>query len=56
MKSELEAEIVAAQAEAESYGSLLDGHIPNTAAMFEDVYKEMPPHLRTQMAQLEASK
>ncbi len=56
LKSELEAEIVAAQAEAESYGSLLDGHIPSTAAMFEDVYKEMPPHLRAQMAQLEASK
>jgi 2-oxoisovalerate dehydrogenase E1 component alpha subunit len=56
LKSELEAEIAAAQAEAESFGTLLDGHIPSTAAMFEDVYKDMPPHLRAQMAQLEALK
>jgi 2-oxoisovalerate dehydrogenase E1 component alpha subunit len=56
LKTDIEAEIAAAQAEAESYGTLLDGHIPSTAAMFEDVYKDLPPHLRAQMAQLEASK
>jgi 2-oxoisovalerate dehydrogenase E1 component alpha subunit len=53
LHSELEAEIAAAQKEAESFGTLLDGHIPSAASMFEDVYKVMPPHLRTQLAQLQ---
>jgi 2-oxoisovalerate dehydrogenase E1 component alpha subunit len=53
LQTELEAEIAAAQREAESFGTLLDGHIPGAASMFEDVYKVMPPHLRTQLAQLQ---
>jgi 2-oxoisovalerate dehydrogenase E1 component alpha subunit len=48
---ELEAEVVAAQKEAERYGTLLDGHIPPLASMFEDVYKTMPPLLREQLRQ-----
>lgn len=48
----LEAEIVAAQREAERYGSLLDGHTPSVASMFEGVYKDMPEHLRQQRQQL----
>ena len=32
--------------EAESYGTLHDGPKPSAATMFEDVYKEMPRHLR----------
>ncbi|MBU6493787.1 MAG: thiamine pyrophosphate-dependent dehydrogenase E1 component subunit alpha [Burkholderiales bacterium] len=47
----LEAEMAAALKEALSYGSLADGHIPPLASMFEDVYKDMPPHLREQMRQ-----
>jgi 2-oxoisovalerate dehydrogenase E1 component alpha subunit len=47
-QAELEAEVAAAQKEAESHGTLLDGHIPPIASMFEDVYKEMPEHLRRQ--------
>ncbi len=50
----LEAEVIAAQREAERYGSLLDGHIPSVASMFEDVYKDMPEHLRRQRQQLGA--
>ena len=53
LQAELEAEIAAAQKQAESFGTLLDGHIPGAASMFEDVYKEMPPHLRAQLAQLQ---
>jgi 2-oxoisovalerate dehydrogenase E1 component alpha subunit len=53
LQSELETEIAAAQKEAESFGTMLDGHIPGAASMFEDVYKTMPPHLRTQLAQLQ---
>jgi len=48
----LEAEVIAAQREAERYGSLLDGHIPSVASMFEGVYKDMPEHLRRQRQEL----
>jgi 2-oxoisovalerate dehydrogenase E1 component alpha subunit len=51
-QAELEAEVAAAQKEAESYGTLLDGHIPSAASMFEDVYRDMPWHLREQRQQL----
>ncbi len=47
----LEAEMSAALKEALQYGSVLDGHIPPLASMFEDVYKDMPPHLHEQMRQ-----
>ena len=53
LQAELEAEVAGAQQEAESHGTLLDGHIPSAASMFEDVYKVMPAHLRGQLAQLE---
>ena len=48
---ELEAEVMAAQKEAERYGTLLDGHAPPLPSMFEDVYKTMPPHLHDQLRQ-----
>lgn len=51
-QSELEAEVSAAMKEAERYGSLADGHLFGPAAMFEDVYKVMPPHLEEQRRQL----
>ncbi len=50
-RAELEAEVAAALKEAAQYGSLLDGHAPPLATMFEDVYKDMPPHLQEQMRQ-----
>jgi 2-oxoisovalerate dehydrogenase E1 component alpha subunit len=49
---ELEAEVIAAQKEAESHGTLLDGRVPSAATMFDDVYKDMPEHLRRQRQQL----
>ena len=49
----LEAEVLAAQKEAESYGSLLDGRVPSAASIFDDVYKDMPEHLRRQRQQME---
>ncbi|HSI60132.1 MAG TPA: 3-methyl-2-oxobutanoate dehydrogenase (2-methylpropanoyl-transferring) subunit alpha [Ideonella sp.] len=51
-QKELEREVAAAQKEAESYGSLADGRAPSAASMFEDVYKDMPAHLRRQRQQL----
>ena len=49
---ELEAQIVAAQKEAERWGTMATGRIPSAASMFEDVYKDMPAHLRLQRQQL----
>jgi 2-oxoisovalerate dehydrogenase E1 component alpha subunit len=48
---QVEAQVSDAQKEAERYGTLLDGRIPPLATMFEDVYKDMPWHLREQLAQ-----
>jgi 2-oxoisovalerate dehydrogenase E1 component alpha subunit len=52
VQKELEAEVIAAQKEAESYGTLLDGQIPSAATLFEDVYETMPEHLRRQRQEL----
>ena len=51
-QKEIEASVAAAQKEAEQYGSLADGHLRSPAEMFEDVYKEMPAHLRRQRQEL----
>ncbi|WP_426176959.1 3-methyl-2-oxobutanoate dehydrogenase (2-methylpropanoyl-transferring) subunit alpha [Massilia sp. TWR1-2-2] len=51
-QAELEAQIVAAQKEAEQFGTLANGRVPSAASMFEDVYKDMPEHLRRQRQQL----
>lgn len=48
----LEAEVIAAQKEAERFGTLNDERIPSPASMFDDVYKDMPEHLRRQRQQL----
>ena len=52
VSAELEAEIIGAQKEAERFGTLAGGQIPSAATMFEDVYKEMPEHLRRQRQEL----
>jgi len=51
-QKELEADVAAAQKEAEQYGTLADGNMRSPAEMFEDVYKEMPAHLRRQRQEL----
>jgi 2-oxoisovalerate dehydrogenase E1 component alpha subunit len=43
---------MAAQKEAEQYGTLSSGYSPSAADMFDDVYKDMPEHLRRQRQQL----
>jgi 2-oxoisovalerate dehydrogenase E1 component alpha subunit len=45
---EVEAEVITAQREAESYGTLHTGPKASPRDMFADVFKEMPPHLRRQ--------
>jgi len=49
-QKEVDARVNEAFKEAERYGTLLDGHIPPLATMFEDVYQDMPWHLREQLA------
>ena len=50
-QKELDAQVSAALKEAERFGTLQDGHITPLASMFEDVYKDMPAHLREQLRQ-----
>jgi 2-oxoisovalerate dehydrogenase E1 component alpha subunit len=48
----LEAEVAAALKQAEQHGgTLIDGHVPPLESMFEEVYKDMPAHLREQLRQ-----
>lgn len=41
-------EVIAAQREAEAIGTLTTGRLPSPKDMFEDVFAEMPAHLRAQ--------
>jgi 2-oxoisovalerate dehydrogenase E1 component alpha subunit len=50
---ELEEEVRAANAEAQSYGILSEGPHHDPATMFEDVYKEMPWNLKEQREEFE---
>ena len=52
MQAEVESEVLEAAKEAESHGTLHDGPRPSAATIFEDVYKDMPRHLREQRQQL----
>jgi 2-oxoisovalerate dehydrogenase E1 component alpha subunit len=51
--TEVEAEIDAANREAQRIGVHSDGPHHDAATMFEDVYAEMPQHLREQMAEMQ---
>jgi 2-oxoisovalerate dehydrogenase E1 component alpha subunit len=44
--------VLAAQKEAEQFGSMASGHVFSPAEMFEDIYENMPEHLRQQRQQL----
>jgi len=50
----VEAEVSAAQKEAEKYGTLADAHTQSVASMFEDVYQDIPAHLQRQRQELGA--
>ncbi len=56
LQAEIDDEVLAALREAESHGTLHDGPKPDAASMFEDVFKEMPPHLREQMREMESNR
>ena len=50
--TELEAHVTDSWKEAVQYGTLTDGPRLDRDLMFEDVFKEMPEHLRKQREQL----
>ena len=50
-QKELDAQVGAALKEAERFGTLQGGHVPPLTSMFEEVYEEMPAHLREQLRQ-----
>lgn len=54
LRSEVEAEVRAAQKAAETHGTLLEGRIPPAESMFDEVYKEMPAHLQEQRREFRA--
>jgi 2-oxoisovalerate dehydrogenase E1 component alpha subunit len=51
--ADVEREVRAAAKEAEGYGTLLDGRAAARRSIFEDVFKEIPPHLIRQRQQME---
>ncbi len=51
-RADLDAEVVAALKEAEQHGILGSDNRPGAADMFEDVYEDLPEHLRRQRQQL----
>ena len=51
--ADVDREVLAAARDAESYGTLLDGRVASAKSIFEDVYKDMPPHLQRQRRQME---
>lgn len=52
LQQDIESEIEVALAEADSHGSVKSGDVPSPATMFDDVYHEMPRHLREQRDQV----
>jgi 2-oxoisovalerate dehydrogenase E1 component alpha subunit len=51
--ADVDREVLAAAKDAESYGTLLDGRVASAKSIFEDVFKDMPPHLQRQRRQME---
>ena len=50
-EAEILSEVIAAQKEAESHGTLHSGPHPSARDVFEGVYEQTPPHLRRQRQQ-----
>jgi 2-oxoisovalerate dehydrogenase E1 component alpha subunit len=52
MQRDIDAQVEAAFAEADSHGSMKTGVIASPRTMFDDVFHEMPRHLREQREQV----
>jgi 2-oxoisovalerate dehydrogenase E1 component alpha subunit len=53
LRAEVSEFVRAAAKEAERAGTLLDGRLPSARSIFEDVFEEMPAHLRRQRDELD---
>ncbi|MGG5819513.1 thiamine pyrophosphate-dependent enzyme [Falsiroseomonas sp. HW251] len=53
LQAELDEEVLLVQREAERLGTLQSGPRPDPATIFEDVFRDMPRHLREQRAEME---
>jgi 2-oxoisovalerate dehydrogenase E1 component alpha subunit len=56
LRAELDAQVASAWAEAMRYGTLTEPPLLPSSSMFEDVFAQMPPHLRRQREELAALK
>lgn len=56
LEKELQDHVTACWKEAVTYGTLTEGPFLDPTTMFEDVYRDMPPHLRRQRDELRALK
>ncbi len=56
LSAELEALVAAAWKEAVTYGTMTEGPRLDADLMFEDVFKDMPPHLERQRAAMRAER
>jgi 2-oxoisovalerate dehydrogenase E1 component alpha subunit len=54
LEREVDAEVKAAAKEAEGHGTLLDGRLASSKTIFDDVFAEMPDHLKLQLQQMRA--
>jgi 2-oxoisovalerate dehydrogenase E1 component alpha subunit len=54
LQAEIEEEVRMAAREAERHGTLQEGPRPGAAAMFEQLYRDMPRHLREQRREMGA--
>ncbi|HYK25037.1 MAG TPA: thiamine pyrophosphate-dependent enzyme, partial [Steroidobacteraceae bacterium] len=54
LEKELDAHVAECWKEAMRYGTLTEGPTLDPLTMFEDVFKELPPHLARQRRELEA--
>ncbi|MCU1359024.1 MAG: Branched-chain alpha-keto acid dehydrogenase, component, alpha subunit [Ilumatobacteraceae bacterium] len=52
LQHEVDAQVKAAAKEAEGHGTLLDGRLASSKTIFDDVFAEMPDHLRHQLQQM----
>jgi 2-oxoisovalerate dehydrogenase E1 component alpha subunit len=56
LTEDLEALVASSWKQAAAFGTLSEGPKLNADLMFEDVFKEMPPHLKRQLAQMRAER
>jgi 2-oxoisovalerate dehydrogenase E1 component alpha subunit len=52
--AEIDADIIATFKQAQSFGTLNDGHVAGGTTIFDDVYRDLPEHLRLQREQMQA--